>query len=216
VTGYRHDDLDPRVVTDDGIVTAEELWDNLTYLQRAIVPAADEAGVKLALHPDDPPQPVIQHIARILISADAMERATRLCPGANAGITMCQATFAMMGEKVIDCIHRFGKQNRINLVHFRDVCGNRDDFHETFHDNGMTDMAACIRADLECGYDGYIRVDPGDFIFGDNDGVVIVPKKETVRVLEQAEEWFQNEKKSRQAMAEGIDPFTVYNTYGRF
>jgi len=55
-----------------------------------------------------------------------------------------------------------------------------------------------------------------DFIFGDNDGVVIVPAKDTLRVLEQAEEWFENEKKSRKAMAEGIDPFTVYNTYGRF
>lgn len=66
------------------------------------------------------------------------------------------------------------------------------------------------------GIDGMIRVDPGDFIFGDNDGVVIVPKAETVRVLEQAETWFENEKKSRKAMAEGIDPFTVYNTYGRF
>ncbi len=66
------------------------------------------------------------------------------------------------------------------------------------------------------GIDGMLRVDPGDFIFGDNDGVVIVPKNETVRVLEQAEEWFNNESKSRRAMAEGMDPFTVYNTYGRF
>ena len=60
-----------------------------------------------------------------------------------------------------------------------------------------------------------IRVDPGDFIFGDNDGVVIVPKNETIRVLEQAETWFENEKKSRQAMAEGMNPFEVYNRYGR-
>jgi len=66
------------------------------------------------------------------------------------------------------------------------------------------------------GIDGMIRVDPGDFIFGDNDGVVIVPQKDTLRVLEQAEAWFEQEKKSRQAMADGIDPFTVYNTYGRF
>ena len=66
------------------------------------------------------------------------------------------------------------------------------------------------------GIDGMIRVDPGDFIFGDNDGVVIVPKNETIRGLEQAETWFENEKKSRQAMAEGMNPFEVYNRYGRF
>jgi 4-hydroxy-4-methyl-2-oxoglutarate aldolase len=66
------------------------------------------------------------------------------------------------------------------------------------------------------GIDGLIRVDPGDFIFGDNDGVVIIPQDKTIPVLEQAEQWFEGEKKSRKAMAEGIDPFTVYNTYGRF
>jgi len=66
------------------------------------------------------------------------------------------------------------------------------------------------------GIDGMLRVDPGDFIFGDYDGVVVVPKDMTIKVLEQAEEWFANEKKSRQAMAEGMDPFEVYNKFGRF
>ena len=66
------------------------------------------------------------------------------------------------------------------------------------------------------GIDGMLRVDPGDFIFGDYDGVVIVPKDKTVEVLEIAEKWFESEKASRKAMAEGMDPFEVYNTYGRF
>ncbi len=66
------------------------------------------------------------------------------------------------------------------------------------------------------GIDGLIMVKPNDFIFGDNDGVVIVPQEKTVEVLEIAETWFENEKKSRQAMADGMDPFEVYNTYGRF
>ncbi len=66
------------------------------------------------------------------------------------------------------------------------------------------------------GIDGQLLVSPGDFVFGDFDGVVIVPKDMTLKVLEQAEEWFNGESKSRQAMAEGMDPFEVYNTYGRF
>ena len=66
------------------------------------------------------------------------------------------------------------------------------------------------------GIDGMILVEPGDFIFGDNDGVVIVPKDKTVEVLEIAEKWFESEKRSRQAMAEGMDPFEVYNKFGRF
>ena len=170
VTGYRHSDLDQSAVTEDGVVTRERLWENLARLQRAIVPEAEAAGVRLALHPDDPPQPEIQHIGRILTSAEAMERAVSLVPSPNAGITMCQATFAMMGENVLECIRRFGKAGKINLVHFRDVRGDRDDFHETFHDNGMTDMAACIRAYLESGCDCCVRVDHVPTMAGEDNG----------------------------------------------
>jgi mannonate dehydratase len=158
-TGYYHDDLDQSVVTGDGTITREALWENLAYLQKAIVPVAEEAGVRLALHPDDPPQPAIQHIGRILTSADAMERAINLCPSPNAGIAMCQATFRMMGEDVVACIHRFGRAGRIHLVHFRDVRGDKNAFHETFHDNGMTDMAACVEAYEEECPDCFVRVD---------------------------------------------------------
>lgn len=66
------------------------------------------------------------------------------------------------------------------------------------------------------GMDGKLVINPGDFIFGDNDGVVVVPKDMTIQVLEQAEEWFAGESKSRAAMAAGQDPFEVYDTYGRF
>ncbi len=66
------------------------------------------------------------------------------------------------------------------------------------------------------GIDGMILVKPGDFIFGDYDGVVIVPEDKTVEVLEIAERWFESEKASRAAMAEGQDPFEVYNKFGKF
>lgn len=159
VTGYRHADWDQSVVTEAGIVTQEELWSNMEYLQKAIVPAAEEAGVRLALHPDDPPQPYIQHVGRILTSADAMERAVSIVPSPAGGICMCQGSFALMGENVVECIERFGRQGKIHLVHFRDVRGDKDDFHETFHDNGMTDMAQCIEAYARAGVDACVRVD---------------------------------------------------------
>ena len=66
------------------------------------------------------------------------------------------------------------------------------------------------------GVDGQLRVDPGDYIFGDFDGVVIIPKDLTLKVLEIAETWFESEKLSRNAMAAGEDPFDVYNRFGRF
>lgn len=61
-----------------------------------------------------------------------------------------------------------------------------------------------------------MAVYPGDYIFGDNDGVVIVPKDQTIKVLEQAEEWYESEGKSRADMAAGMDPFEVYAKHGRF
>ena len=66
------------------------------------------------------------------------------------------------------------------------------------------------------GIDGMLAVCPGDYIFGDNDGVVTVPKDHTLKVLELAEEWFASESKSRVDMAAGMDPFEVYKKYGRF
>lgn len=66
------------------------------------------------------------------------------------------------------------------------------------------------------GIDGKLVVNPGDFVFGDNDGVVIVPKDMTVAVLEKAEKQFAEESRSRAAMAAGRDPFQVYEEFGRF
>ncbi len=66
------------------------------------------------------------------------------------------------------------------------------------------------------GVDGQMVVQPGDYVFGDNDGVVIVPRQDTLRVLEQAEQWFESEQKSRADMATGEDPFEVYARHGRF
>ncbi len=159
VTGYAQSDMDQDAFTEAGEVLHERLWENLEYLQKAIVPAAERAGVKLALHPDDPPQPYIQHVGRILTSAEAMEKAVDLVPSPNAGICLCQGCFAAMGENVYDVIKVFAKKRKINLVHFRDIRGTKDDFHETFHDNGITDMARCIdlyeRNDVDC----CVRVD---------------------------------------------------------
>ncbi len=144
-------------LTEAGVITKEALWENFAYMQRAIVPAAEEAGVKLALHPDDPPVDQIRGVSRIFTSADALERAMEIAPSPAAGITMCQGCFAAMGEDVVKCIERFG--DRIHFVHFRDVAGNKYKFHETYHDNGPTDMAEVIRAYHRIGYHGYGRVD---------------------------------------------------------
>ena len=159
VTGYRHADIDQSAYTEVGEITAERLWDNLTYLQQAIVPVAERAGVPLALHPDDPSVPAIQHVARILNTPEAMERACNLVKSPNMGITLCQGTFAEMGCDVPQVIRRFAAQGRIHLVHFRDVRGDRWDFHETFPEDGQTDMAACVQLYETLCTEVYVRVD---------------------------------------------------------
>ncbi len=159
VTAYDHSTIDHSQITEAGIITAEQLWENLTYLQKAIVPVAEEAGVKLAIHPDDPPVDHIQNVARILNSAAAMERACDIVKSPNMGICMCQGTFSEMGGNVYEDIERFAKQGRIHLVHFRDTAGDKFKFHETFHDNGPTDMARCVRLYEEFCPEAYVRVD---------------------------------------------------------
>ncbi len=159
VSEYDYSKTDHSILTPYGIITEKQMWQNFEYLQKAIVPVAEEAGVKLALHPDDPPVPAIRGISRIMTSADALEKAVNLVPSPYMGITMCQGSFQAMGEDVISCIRRFGKAGKIHFVHFRDTRGDKYCFHETFHDNGPTNMAEAIRSYHDVGYHGYIRVD---------------------------------------------------------
>ena len=124
-------------------LSEEQLWDNYTYFIRAVMPAAEAAGVKMGLHPDDPPLSPLFGYSRILTSADAYRRAMSLSDSPSHGITFCQATFRTMGEDVFKLIPEFGK--RIFFLHFRDVTGNKTCFRETFHDNGPTDMVELLR-----------------------------------------------------------------------
>ena len=137
--------------------SAEEMWANLEYFMKAVVPEAEKAGVQLALHPDDPPIPMLKGISRILISADNLERAINLYKSPVNGLTLCQGCCATMGEDVPAAIRRFAEH--IFFVHFRDVKGNRYNFEEVYHDNGITDMYAAMRTYYEIGFNGPIRPD---------------------------------------------------------
>jgi len=155
VTRYDHDQMDrgPELAGAD----AEELWANLEYFLDEVVPVAEEAGVKLALHPDDPPHSPVRGVERIVTSPAAYRRAMDLHDSEYNGITLCQGNFAAMGADVPAAIREFDE--RIHFAHFRDVEGASDDFTEVWHDEGPTDMAAAIRAYEEIGFDGPLRPD---------------------------------------------------------
>ena len=174
VTGFRADEAEALGPTEDGEVPAERMWANWRTFIRAVAPAAEAAGVRMGLHPDDPPVPRLRGIARILTSADAMERAVAEAGSPAVGVTFCQGSFATMGEDVVLAAHRFGAARRIVFVHVRDVRGRAGDFVETFPDEGDTDMAAVFRAYRDLGLDCPIRPDHAPAMDGDprHDGPV--------------------------------------------
>jgi mannonate dehydratase len=148
-------------------VGEEALWAALAWFLERAVPAAEEAGVKLALHPDDPPLPSLRGVARIVRSLDAYDRVFELQPSPVNGMTMCQGNVALMTDDLPAAIHRFGAAGRIHFVHFRDVRGTPESFVETFVDDGPTDMAACIRAYLDAGVKAPLRTDHSPSLAGD-------------------------------------------------
>lgn len=160
VTGFSEEvaaELPPHA--EPGEVTEEQLWDSLAYFLDAVVPVAEEAGVRLGLHPDDPPLPVTRGVPRIMRSLDAFRRVLDLHPSPANGVTLCQGNFALMTDDLPAWIRELGERNAIQFVHFRNVRGDAHSFVETFHDDGQTDLAACMRAYVEVGFDGPLRPD---------------------------------------------------------
>ena len=158
VTQFRLEDVtDP--YENEYSLTEEKLWDNLKYFLDAVVPEAESAGVKLAMHPDDPPIPLVKGTPRIMYSIDNFQQLLDLYPSEMSGIALCQGNFTLMTDDLPGAIRKFGKQQKIFFVHFRDVQGQATDFVETFHDDGKTDMVACMQAYKEVGYNGICRPD---------------------------------------------------------
>jgi mannonate dehydratase len=146
-------------LTEWGRISEEKIWENMTYFLERIIPVAEKAGVKMALHPDDPPLSPLRGIGRILTSAEAFRRVLRIVPSPVNGIAFCQANFKLMGEDIKSLVVEFGGQGKIFFVHLRDVIGTREHFHETFHDNGPTDMPDMLKLYHEVGFRGPIRPD---------------------------------------------------------
>jgi mannonate dehydratase len=159
VMGYDHSLMKNAPPTEYGTVTAERIWENMEIFLKKVVPIAEKAGVKLAVHPDDPPVSPIRDVARILITPDALQRVIDMVPSPNNGITFCQGTISSMNADIPTEIRRFGRQKAIHFVHFRDIQGTPDNFVETFHEEGRTDMFEAIRAYKDVGYTGPMRVD---------------------------------------------------------
>lgn len=140
-------------------ISEEQVWENIEYFLKEIIPVADKYKVKMALHPDDPPISPLGNIGRICTSAANFRKIMNIVPSPMNGITFCQANFKLMGEDIYALAEEWSRQNKIFFVHFRDVEGTKEKFHETFHDNGPTDMGKIMKILYENGFDGPIRPD---------------------------------------------------------
>ena len=139
-----------------GEITEEQMWENLTYFLKAAIPVAEQSGVHMSVHPDDPPVPVLDGVARVLRSHAGLRRLTETVPSDYNGLTFCQGTVSAMPENVIDAIKYFGGNNKIVYVHFRNISGTIPQYSETFIDEGYVNMAEAMAAYKEAGFDGTV------------------------------------------------------------
>ena len=168
VTAYDNEYMKNAPLTEYGEVSEEQMWDALEYFLKKVVPVAEKAGVKLAMHPDDPPLSPIRGLGRIMRSVDNFQRLVDTVPSEVNGICLCQGNFTLMTDDLPSVIRNFGKQEKIFFVHFRDVRGTPERFEETFHDEGKTNMLECMKAYRDINFNGVLRPDHVPTMEGDS------------------------------------------------
>jgi len=151
-------------LTHDRVYSPSEIWDNYTYFIKAVVPVAEEQGIRIGIHPDDPPVPKLGGVPRCIFgNFDGYRRALEIANSPNVGLCLCVGCWLeggkLMGKDVLETIRYFGGRKRIFKVHFRNVDAPLPHFVETFMDNGYMDMYKVMRALREVDYDGVIIAD---------------------------------------------------------
>ncbi|HEX5410987.1 MAG TPA: mannonate dehydratase [Terriglobia bacterium] len=176
----------PKGLTEWGRITEEKMWDNITYFLKAVMPEAEKANVKMALHPDDPPVPELRGIARIIVSPDAYRRVMSIVPSPVNGATFEIAVFHLMGADLESVARGFGREKKIFFIHSRNLRGTRDNFVETFQDDGAIDFGKVYQALHDAGVhvplrpdhdpilDGEVNVHPGYGVLGKIFGVAYI------------------------------------------
>jgi mannonate dehydratase len=147
----------------DGIIDADQMWDNYCYFMDRVLPVANEAGVRIALHPDDPPVPMLGGVARIFKAPTDFKRAyERYKDSPSWGLDLCLGCCSEMpggAANVRDMIEFFGPKGRIFYVHFRDVQGTVPNFIECFIGEGNYNPAEIMALLRKSGFTGFLLDD---------------------------------------------------------
>ena len=134
-------------LSEEGAHNLEEMWSNITYFLRAVIPVAEESGVRLALHPNDPPVPLSRGSQQIMGSVAGWNRLIGIVPSKCNGITFDCGVTREMGEDPVEVCRYFGSKDVINHVHYRNVRVQtpNEKYTEVFIDEGVNDMYAVMK-----------------------------------------------------------------------
>ncbi len=131
----------------EGAHNLEEMWGNITYFLKAVVPVAEESGVRLALHPNDPPAPLSRGSEQIMGTVEGWKRLIEIVPSKSNGITFDCGVTREMGHDPVEVCRYFGSRDRINHVHYRNVRVRvpNEKYTEVFLDDGDINMFAVMK-----------------------------------------------------------------------
>lgn len=146
ITGFDYDRAKD-VVNDKDLLTTEMLWENLTYFLKAIIPVAEEAGVRMALHPNDPPIPIAHGHAQIMATFNDWKRLIEIVDSPSNGMTYDCGVSRELGEDPLEILKYLGSRDRINHIHYRNVIVDEPyvKYREVFVDEGQVDMFGIMR-----------------------------------------------------------------------
>lgn len=168
-TSYKPEEL-RALLAEYAAVDEAALWRNLEYFLERVVPVAAEGGIRMAIHPDDPPRPIFG-LPRIVKNRDDLARILAIVDSPANALTLCSGSLGADAKNdIVALVREFAGRGRIAFAHLRnvkvDAAGN---FCETGHrtEDGSLDMGEIVRAYYEAGFDGYVRPDHGRMIWGE-------------------------------------------------
>ncbi len=148
----------------------EDLWENLEYFLVKVIPVAEEAEIKMAIHPDDPPWPIFG-LPRIITNKEHLERFINLVDSTSNGLALCTGSLGVNPDNDIpEIVRHFAAKDRIHFAHMRNIKITGDkSFEESAHlsSAGSLDMFEITKAYFEAGFDGPMRPDHGRMIWGE-------------------------------------------------
>ncbi len=166
---YRKQDLKD-LFADYESLGADGLWNNLTVFLKAVVPVAEECGVQMAIHPDDPPYPIFG-LPRIITCEENLDRMLGIVDSPANSLTFCTGSLGSSAANDIPrMVRKYSARGRIAFMHMRNVKLLEDgSFEERAHlsASGSLDMYAIVKALVDTGFDGYVRPDHGRMIWGE-------------------------------------------------